>query len=565
MFFLGRVDRKKNKKLGIDLNKKRIYMIGFFFTLMIVALIGRLYHIQFIKGEEYYHKAKKQWLKEVPRGIARGKIYDRNMKLLTNRNLKKYLVIFPNSFKATDQNIKIIKEATGINSYELKHNKLLSNRVIELEMIKDDEKLMKKIFSMKGVFPIEYSDRYDKEGVATHVIGYINKIDNIGKIGIEKMYDEFLKEGQLCKVGVVVDAQKRIIPGLEYEEIENKIVKDKKNIVTTLDYEIQKIAEKELDRLHKKGSIVIIDVKNGDIVAMVSRPKFEQNNVASYLDNGDKELYNRAIQVAYPPGSIFKIIVAAAALENNLIDSDENFFCEGYEEIGNVKIKCSSFKKGGHEELDLERAFALSCNSTFIQLGQRIGGEKLIEMAKKFGLGSLMKIGLEEEIEGTLPTKDYMKGAGIGNISIGQGTLEVTPLQIARMTSIIANDGVDRGVYLAKKIEDEEGHLVETVKRCDGKKIISYETAKKIQRMMEKVVSDGTGKKANFEEDGMVAGKTGSSQAVLKDKEVVHAWFTGYFPSENPKYVITVIVEDGGSGGGVAAPLFREIAKKINK
>lgn len=561
-----RVDRKKNegKSIPSEKNKNRIFTMAIIFTFFLFSLIGRLVYIQFIKGNDYAIRAKSQWYQEIPVGIERGKIYDRNMVLLTNKQVSKCLIIFPEHFIASDQNIQIIKELTGIKTFQVKYNKLDSNRPVKLKIINNNEDLMKKAISTKGVFPIDYSNRYDDNQLAVHAIGYINKIDNIGETGIEKMYDKILKENQLCKVGAVVDAQKRMIPGLGYKTIEKSSPMNKKNVVTTLDHKIQKIAEEEFDKLNKNGSVVILDAKSGEILGMVSRPNFEPNNIARYLKSNEKELYNRAIQIGYPPGSIFKIIVAAAALEDKIIDMDERFFCKGYEKIGNIQIKCSSFDHGGHGELNMEEAFAVSCNAAFIQLGQKIGGEKIISMAKKFGLGALTNLGLTEEIEGKLPSIDYMKGAGIGNISIGQGTLETTPLQIAKMTSIIANDGIDKGVYLIEKIVDDKGNIVEKNRRNSPKRIISYNTSKKIQRMMEKVVSIGTGRNAKLDEVGIVAGKTGSSQAIVEGKNVVHAWFTGYFPSKEPKYVITIVVEDSISGGSVAAPLFKKIAQRIN-
>lgn len=555
----SRKDRKRKTNSVHKDHEKRIYTMAIIFTVFLGALIGRLFFIQIIKGNDYHYRAKNQWFKEIPVGIERGKIYDRNRNLLTNREEKRYLVIYPEYFLSSDENIKIISNITNIPPYELKNSKLTSNRNIKLEIKNDKKELIKKAMNIKGVYPIEYNDRYGKNSIAAHAIGYINKIDNTGEKGIEKMYDKLLKENQICKVNaVVVDAQKKIIPGLGYKRTYEGSNKKGKNIVTTLDEEIQKIAEEEFNKLHKNGSVVVLDAKSGEIVAMVSRPNFDQNNVAAYLESNNKELYNRAIQIGYPPGSIFKIIVTAAALENEI--NEDHFFCKGYEEIEGIKIKCWRFDKGGHGELNLEQAFAASCNAAFIQLGQKIGGEKIVAMAKKFGLGSKTNLGLYEEIPGRLPSEEYMKGAGIGNISIGQGTLEVTPLQIARATAIIANDGIDRGVHLIKRIIDDDGKLIKKNEKNDPKRVISYDTAKKIQKMMEKVVSEGTAKNKGL---GKTCGKTGSAQAKLNGKNIVHAWFVGFFPGNNPKYVIAIVVEDGVSGGKSAVPVFRNIKNRI--
>lgn len=554
--------RKARKRKINNVHKdyqKRIYTMAIIFSLFLVALIGRLFFIQIIKGNDYHSCAKNQWFKEIPVGIKRGKIYDRNRRLLTNREEKKYLIIYPEYFLPSDENMKIISDITKVSPYELKNRKLTRNRSIKLEIKNDEKEFIKKAMNIKGVYPIEYNNRYGKKSIAAHVIGYINKIDNTGKKGIEKMYDELLKENQIAKVNaVVVDAQKKIIPGLGYKRTYEGSNEKGKNIVTTLDERIQKIAEEELEKLHKNGSVVVLDAKSGEIVAMVSRPNFDQNNVAAYLQSNNKELYNRAIQIGYPPGSIFKIIVTAAALENEI--KEDYFFCKGYEEIEGTTIKCWRFDKGGHGELNLEQAFAVSCNAAFIQLGQKVGGEKIVDMAKKFGLGSKTDIGVYEEIPGRLPSEEYMKGAGIGNISIGQGTLEVTPLQIAKATAIIANGGIDKGVYLIKEIIDDDGKLIKKNEKRDPKRVISYDTAKKIQKMMEKVVVEGTARNKGL---GKTCGKTGSAQAKSNGKEIVHAWFTGFFPGNDPKYVIAIVVEDGISGGKSAVPIFRNIKNRI--
>ncbi|WP_129597699.1 peptidoglycan D,D-transpeptidase FtsI family protein [Anaerophilus nitritogenes] len=554
----SRVERKK-KNQYIQQKKQRIIFIGSIFTVLLLTLIGRLYYIQMVKGDEYYESARKQWTKEIPIGISRGKIYDRNQNLLTNRHKKEYLMVFPKYFTPSNQNIEILQKISGNKADILKNKKVLRDEPIKLEIINHNKEFIDQAIHMKGIFPIEYTDRYEKTGLAAHVIGYINTIDNRGEKGIEKVYDEVLKENQMSKVAAIVDAQNRRIPGLKYEMIYGSSIQ--KNIITTLDYNIQKLVEQELDQLNKKGSVIILDSKSGEVIAMASRPNFEQDQVVKYLKSTKQELYNRAIQISYPPGSIFKIIVAAAFLEENI--QEDTFFCKGYEEIDGVQIKCSSFKQGGHGEIHLEEAFAKSCNSAFIQMGKRIGGERIVDMAQKFGLGAKTEIGLAEEVEGRISTKDHIKGAGIGNLSIGQGTLEVTAIQMAKMTNIIANGGVDQGITLIQGISDENGQIIKKVDKKPIQRVICHETAQKIQRMMQQVIEVGTARNVKLYEIGNVAGKTGSSESSSEGKKVVHAWFTGYYPSNDPKYTITVMIEDGKSGGKVAAPLFKKILKGI--
>jgi len=570
VFFLSgkRVCRKREifSKITTE-HQYRLFLLTVFFTICTFALIGKLAYIQIFKEKEFYAKAAQQWFKEIPVQPARGRIYDRNMVRLTNRSHASYLMIFPEYFETQEKHLEIIKNLTGISINKLKQDYFFSRtQPIQLKIKNYDMDSLRKALSLKGVFPIDFDQRYDPNGIASHVIGYINKTDNTGAKGIEKQYDQILKENQSQKFGAIVDAQKRIIPGLGYATLQFENQNQKKNIVTTLDYQIQKIVEDTFDEHYTKGSVIVLDAKTGNILAMMSRPNYDQNNVAAFLNRTDKELYNRAIQIAYPPGSIFKIVIAAAALENEMVDIHDKFTCTGYEAIGNVSIKCSSFEKGGHGTITFEQAFALSCNSAFIQLAQKIGSQKILSMAKDFGFGTLTHIGLQEEVYGKLPSIEYMKGAGIGNIAIGQGTLEATPIQIARMTSIIANDGVDKGIFLVDKIIDDQKNTIQDIrKKSSAKRVISRATAKKIQQMMNKVIEEGTASNIQMDSLGGAAGKTGSAQAISNRKETVHAWFTGYFPYENPQYVITIIIENGGSGGSTAAPLFQEICKKIDQ
>lgn len=566
MFFLQTRTEKKKKEQWASLepiNQNRLFFIGIFFTLAIFMLIGRLAVIQIIDGPEYQRKAMGQWFKELPAGMGRGKIFDRNMIPLTNRKTTSNLIIYPEIFPMTDANIQLLSQLTKISIYVLKYEELSSNRPIQLEIKNYDTSLIREALGIKGVYSMDSDERYSQSQIAAHVIGYINKIDNVGNKGIEKKYDQLLTENRSNVIGTIVDAQKRVIPGLGYRTLTKDSQGIGKNVVLTLDYDIQKIIEEEFDKLYEKGSVVVTDVKSGEVLGLMSRPNFNQDKVANYLDSNNKEFYNRGIQVGYPPGSVYKIIVAAAALENNIIHHDTKFYCNGYEEIDGVVIKCSSFDKGGHGEIDFERAFAVSCNSAFIQLGQQVGGKKILEMSQRLGLGSLTNIELPEEIPGQLPTEDYIKGAGIGNISIGQGTLEVTPLQIARVTAAIANDGILTDISIIKDIIDDKNQSVLYEQQSERVPVLSVEIASKIQDLMKKVVTEGTGNKIRLENEGGAAGKTGSAEGSSEGRNVVHAWFTGYFPGDEPKYGITILVEDGGGGGTVAAPLFHEIGKRI--
>ena len=252
-------------------------------------------------------------------------------------------------------------------------------------------------------------------------------------------------------------------------------------------------------------------------------------------------------------------------MEDDRINPFETVHCPGYIEVGSLKVKCSSYDEGGHGDLNIFEAYARSCNTFFIELGQRIGGKSITEMARRFGLGSIIGINPMEEQTGLIPREESIYRPDLCNISIGQGDILVTPLQVAAMTSIIANNGVYKKPYVVKGLVDGSGKRIAVEPPEKPQKIISPFVAMEIRKMMEMVVDDGTGTLAALPGFGGAAGKTSSAQTGqrMEGREVLHAWFTGYVPRLYPKYVITVLVENGRSGGSVAAPVFRDIAQRI--
>lgn len=531
-------------------------IVLFIFGLIVV----RLFYIQIIKGEEYKQAAIKQRTIEVQLKPSRGMIFDRNLIPLTNKDKIRTMFIFKNTYKERELT-KILETLVDKNFIE-KHTMLSKGNVIEIPL----DSNVNEIKDLKGIYIEDKIKRYDKTNILSHVIGYINKSENKGESGIERAFDNTLKlDDSYGKVALVVDGKKKVIPGIGLINTQKNRSNKATSVKLTIDYNIQKIVEKIMDLENKNGAVIVADVKSGDILAMVSRPNFNQENVAKYFNSSNMELYNKAIQVSYPPGSLFKIIVLAAALQSGKIDLNEKYFCKGYEEVGNIKIACHSYKEGGHGELNLEEAFYKSCNSVFIQIGKEVGARKIIQTARKFGFGELVNIGLLEEVKGNLPEGDEILGPAIGNISIGQGSIEVTPLQITNMIITIANNGIMKDMSIVDSLVTENGYIIKKIKRNKPKRVLEPYYAKLIQEYMEKVVTMGTAKNISMDEIGGAAGKTGTAQAVYNKKKTIHAWFAGYFPKKNPKYAITVLIENGISGGKTAAPIFEKIAKEIQK
>jgi len=546
------------KKMQSNKVVKRARIFTYATLFVFSLLIARLFYIQLIKGEEYGLAALNQYIKEIRVSPPRGVIFDRNLVKLTNNNQEKKLILFTDTVKNDENALEQVRKVTSYSTNELERILDTNEKIIEVPL---DEEVNVDELQINGTMVIDKVNRYSKNNILSHVIGYVNRTDNIGMSGVEKVFDDVLKQdSKFGLIPIATDGRQRLIPGMDISQVSKQKTSSSNSIKLTIDYEIQKIVEDTMDINDKNGAIVVTEVSSGDIIAMASRPNIDLTNLDRYLNSEKMELFNRATELSYPPGSIFKIVVLLSAYENNLINGDEKYLCVGYENIDNVIIGCN--KKDGHGEITLSEAFYNSCNSSFIQLGKKIGANKIIETAEKLGFGSAVDIGILET-EGNLPSGDELLGPAIGNISIGQGSIEVTPLQVTNMMMTIANDGIRKDLSIVDSIVTNEGRLVKKVNREENYRVISETNSKIIKKYLEDVVTKGTASNISCSEIGGAAGKTGSSQAIINGKETVHAWFSGYFPKETPEYVITVFIEGGQSGGKIAAPLFEKIAKSI--
>jgi peptidoglycan glycosyltransferase/penicillin-binding protein 2 len=268
-------------------------------------------------------------------------------------------------------------------------------------------------------------------------------------------------------------------------------------------------------------------------------------------------------------GSVYKLVDLAAIFE---LQPDYNmvFSCPGYIQIADTEFKCSSYEKGGHGTVDINTALAKSCNAYFINMSLDLGADPILNMCKTLGLGEntgLTKQGIPEA-KGIIPVKDDLKNPGdIANMSIGQGQIMATPVQVADLVATIANGGVKNSVNIVDSIVNSGGNKVRDLKNTSSQRVLSKTTADRILALMEGVVSDGTGTKANLDAYGGAGGKTGSAETgqFIDGEKIIQAWFAGYFPAKSPKYSVVVFIEDGKSGGEAAAPIFAEIGTEIMK
>lgn len=548
---------KKENRRNVNIN--RLLFIGATATTIIFLLVVRLFYIQVVQHESYIKEANRQRQINIPINSGRGIIFDRNFIPLTERKEKKIAVILPQLFIQNQGNIEFLAKISNMKEEELIQKINSSKYPIEIPLEIKENSIDKRGLKTRGLFIVSKRLRYEDDALLSHVIGYINQVDNKGMSGLEKAYDSILMGSPTELLAATLDGRKQPLPGEGYSVVNSPMTQ--KNIRLTIDYFIQKIVEDIIDKYNRNGAIIISDINTGEILAMVSRPNYNPNIIAHHIQSEGDELYNKAIQMTFPPGSIFKLIVAADAMERGILSENEVFYCNGSETIDHVTIRCSAHNEGDNIELSFKEAFADSCNSVFIQIGKRLGAKSILEMAEKLGLNKKINIGLQEEEEGNLPTGHELLGPAIGNISIGQGEIEVTPLQINQLTQIIANEGVKNQLYLLNNILDDY-KIVETFEGEKGDRVLSNKTANQLKNLMEAVMLEGTGKKVGEFAD-ISAGKTGTAQASKRGRIVKHAWFTGYFPKNNPKYAVTVFIQEGGSGGAIAVPIFKDIIQGI--
>ncbi len=530
-------------EMAVNLKK-----IVFMTAVVIVLLVCRLAYIQLVGGDELAEATRAQSMIALEGSNTRGIIYDRNGSPLVADDEKYIYIIKADRF--TDRAEAFLKE---LGAEEVDGNN--DNYVVSSSESYDRE-MGKRLIEETGAYILQASARYSDSQTAAHLIGYVNRRDASGAAGLELMYDEVLS-GLNKRIYAVADVKGNILPGrglmITADDKEDSYVKD--GIRTTVDKGIQQAVEDIIDEMENNCAVVVLDSRTGGVTAMASTPGFDPDHIDSHIASQGDELMNRATQGEYAPGSVFKIAVAAAALEKG-IDIGQEYECSGSVKAGSLTIGCETGGDAGHGTIGFEDAFAQSCNSFFIKLGQQTGADEIVEMAEKLGLGRKAIDGYPQESSGHLMTKQERSGDAIGNLSIGQGETLVTPVQVARMTNIIASEGMDRGVHLL--VEDE----------ADDELVISKETARTIGEMMESVTETGTGAGLDLSNEGggpEAAIKTGTAEYGSEDSVGTHGWVTGYTPCDEPEYVITVLVEGGSSGSSSAGPVFEEIVEYLRK
>lgn len=542
------------------LRKNRIKLLFFILSFLIILLIARLVWIQIINNEEYYDRALKQRITELKVIPDRGNIYDINGKELAVSVQSITVVGLPkqitNPTQTAGKLAAVLSIDYGILTKRLKRNAY----AVYLERKISDQKYQKiKEMDLRGITFIDENKRiYPKDTLASQLVGFVG-IDENGLEGIELAYDSQLT-GIKGKMLTERDASGRIIPEAVIDYIPEENGND---IYLTINEAIQHRSEHEIasavDTYNaKSGTIIIMEPKTGNIVSMANYPAFNPNNISKYKQ---PDWRNRAIADNYEPGSTFKIITTASALEEGVVNSNDVFFDSGEVKVEKEIIEC--WEEDGHGKELFSEVVQNSCNPGFVQVGLRMGKETFFKYIDAFGFGHKTNIELPGEAVGQLPNYDNVGDIELATVSFGRG-ISVTPIQLITAVSAVANNGIMLKPNFIDKIIDQKGNIKIMNQSTEIRRVVSKTTSQKTLELLENVVSQGTGVNA-YIEGYRVGGKTGTAEHYRGD--LYDSSFIGVFPVNDPKFVILVVLY--GIDGQVyyasqtAAPVFKNIATDL--
>ncbi len=581
---MSQINFTKNEKLLIEHKLSNLFFLVLFLFLLILS---RLFFLQILKYKNFKKFSDNNRIYTEKIVASRGKIFDSKGKILVG-NRKSYNIALYKSGLNFDEIDGILDE---VSSYcdVIDRNKIFAefkNKKLEYITLAVDipEELMwtltEQKYYLRNVEIIEDSIRdYNFGYESAHIFGYVSKISDsefsrlqnegyrlnsvIGKTGLEKQYEGYLRgvEG-LRLFEIDVHGKKRRL----LEEVEPIAGFD---LELTLDAELQAKAENTIKNY--QGTIVVLEAKTSKILAMVSSPGYDANQFLyeineekiSSFTNKDLPMLNRAIQGAYPPGSIFKLVTILAILEEKIISPKAKVFCSGGVYLGKENRYFRCWNKHGHGEVNMLRGFTESCDVYYYEMVLKLGISNLSKYAKAFGLDKKTGVDLPYELKNTMPDREWKykrlkEGWYQGdtlNTAIGQGYLLQTPLSMAQMLATFLNRGVRNTPHLVEKIVKNNKTVFRWKQKMTADLTINDNAFSFLSKALRETVKYGTGRGAYV--DGLdIGGKTGTAQNPHGQD---HAWFVGCMPVSNPEIVVCVFIENGGGGGGVAAPLAREI------
>lgn len=566
-------ERIKNKTY----NKRKVLVVFLCAAFVLFCLIGRLVYLMIFDAEYYQNMAEELHEREREIKAARGEIVDRNgVVLATNRTVCTISVIH-SRIKDPQQTADMLSK-----ELELDREDVLKKveKVSSMEKIKTnvDKKTGDRIreYNLPGVKVDEDFKRYyPYDRLASRVLGFTGS-DNQGIIGLEVKYEDVLK-GTNGKILTVTDARGIELEGVAEDRIEPVAGNTLK---TSLDYNIQsyceQAAEKVLEEKQAEGvSVLLMNPQNGEIYAMVNVPEFNLNEPYRLNDKTEDQMTdeerqnrlnqmwrNRCINDTYEPGSTFKIITSAACLEEGVVSLDDTFSCPGYRIVEDRKIRCH--KVGGHGTETFVQGIENSCNPVFMDIGLRLGSERFCDYFEQFGLMSLTNIDLPGEAGTIMHKREDIKAVELATMTFGQ-SFQITPIQMAVTVSSMVNGGRRVTPHLGVSVLDKKGKTVKTFKYGEKEGIVSEKTSETMQELLEKVVSEGSGKNA-YLEGYSIGGKTATSQTLPRSAGKYISSFIGFAPADDPQILGMVIIHDPQGiyyGGTIAAPVLRDIYDNV--
>jgi len=563
------------------MHSNRINIISAAIFASSLLLLTALFYFQIIGYGYYRSLSLKNTVRTIPLEASRGAIYDRKGIVLAKDDISFNLVLIPQEISDLGNTLNMLSVVTGRKREDLEaiYRKNYRLPFVPADIISNipPEKAFKmeeRLVDIPGAFIWSVPKRlYPNGRVGSHVIGYIGKIadselkrlkdygysmrDLVGKNGVEQQYDAYLK-GDDGGIQIEVDSRSREVSRIGFKE-----PRKGKDLTLTIDLGLQRF----VDMLFKgkKGACIVMESQTGRVRALVSSPEFDPNIFVTGKDadrlkilrDTGHPLLNRAVTGTYPPGSTFKTVVAYAGIATGTVKETTSFLCTGVFKLGNTSFRC--WKESGHGYQDIVQALTHSCNVFFYSLGKALGAEQIYRYALSFGLGSLTDIDLPQEVKGIAPgpmwkrfalKAPWYEGDTI-NYSIGQGYLEVTPIQMLRVITIVANNGFCPQPYV---VEDIEG--VKISHRREYSPRLRPEFFKMVRAGLFDAVNGPTGTGQNAKVNGLdISGKTGTAQAGPSRES--HAWFIGFLPANEPLISLVVFIEHGGKGGEDAASIAR--------
>ena len=558
-------------------NRKKVMIVFVAVFFIMMFLIGRLVYLMIFCSEYYGNKAENLHERERDIKAARGKLLDANGTVLATNKSVCTISVIHNQIEEPEKVIEMLVRELGIpeETARKRVEKVSSIERVKTNVAKETGDAIR-AYGLSGVKVDEDYKRYYPYGtLASKVLGFTGA-DNQGILGLEVKYDEYL-QGTNGKILTLTDAR-----GIEIENAGESRLEPVNgyDLCLSLDRNIQMYCEQAAKKVCTKKSadsvsVIVMNPQNGELMAMVNYPEFDLNDPFTLVgDTGEsvsaeekqnllnKMWRNQCISDTYEPGSTFKIITAAAALEEGVVKLDDAFFCPGYKIVEDRRIRCA--RTTGHGAETFETGIMNSCNPVFMELGERLGAENFVGYFKQFGLLSKTNIDLPGEAGTIMHKTENIGPVELATISFGQ-SFQITPIQLVTTVSSIINGGTRVTPHFGVSVQDADGNTAKTFSYETHENICTAETSETMRYLLEKVVSEGTGKNAKIE-GFSIGGKTATSQTLPRSVHKYISSFLGFAPADNPQVLVLVVINNPQGiyyGGTIAAPVAKEIFENI--